>query len=134
MADRDLLRALQLYEQVEAKGLINPPALVGKTTVLLAMGRVDEAIAVARRIYQADPQNFDGAVAPVETLWLSRRTGELFDVINNGPSRFTPLPRMAAFYFTGAVMDTRATSHHLAVRCLPVTQAQVSSWALTFRA
>ena len=63
--DRDLPGALRWFDQVEAKGLIAPVALVGKSEVLLAMGRVDEAIAVAKRIFAADPQNFDVAVAPV---------------------------------------------------------------------
>ncbi len=93
--------ALQFFEQVESKGLVHPSALVGKTSVLMAMGRLDEAIALGNRVYAVDSHSLRVATGAVFSLWVARKTPELWHILTTGPSRATPLPDIARFYFKG---------------------------------
>lgn len=53
----DYARALTLFQQAEAAGLADPEVLDWHQTLLFAMGRYPEAVAISRRLADLDPKN-----------------------------------------------------------------------------
>jgi len=95
--------ALAIFDRVEAKGLADPGTLSQKSALLMSMGRLDEAAAVAQRAFEVDSKSLIRAVEPIQSLWLAHKSNEAWHLIATGPSRVTPLLPVAKFYFTGVL-------------------------------
>jgi TolB-like protein len=82
--ERDLPRALTIYESAEAAGLADPLFRSGKTPVLVHSRRTDEAVRFNERITELDPGNpFVLSVSAV-TLAVANRAAEALRVVDRG--------------------------------------------------
>ena len=83
--ERDLPRALAIFESAEMVGLADPMFLAGKSILLVQLRRVDEAVGLNERLMALDPGNpaVRGVVAG--NLVYARRTAEALQFVNRFP-------------------------------------------------
>ena len=72
-SDDDLAGALQLFDAAEANGLNDPTALADKSSLLLLAGRMDESLALAKRLTELDPGNALLFLNWSAQLWLAKQ-------------------------------------------------------------
>jgi TolB-like protein len=73
---------LALFDAAEAKGLKDPEYLSQKATVLVFLGRIDEAVALRQRLVSLDPANPQLLLGLAADLNLARRPQESLVVID----------------------------------------------------
>jgi TolB-like protein len=80
--DGDLQRAIQLFDAAEAKGLNDPAVLVDKSSMLVASGRMEEALTLSQRLAELDPGNNSLLLNWSANLWLAKQPEQALRVLD----------------------------------------------------
>jgi TolB-like protein len=112
--EQDLPRALASFESSEMAGLADPMLLTGKSTLLVRLRRVDEAVNLNERLIALDPGNPFIRLVFAAALADARRYADALQFLNrelerfpeDGTTRFFRAPLI--FYYTGRSNEWRA--------------------------
>jgi len=105
----DPARTLPLFAAAEARGLNDPEILNGKGTVLMAAGRVEEALELRRRLVSLDPANPRLLLSLAADSFIARQPAEALKaiemMIRQLPPEYAPMwegfSSETRFQFTG---------------------------------
>ncbi len=70
---RDVAKTLALFDAAEAQGLNDPEILILKTSILVAAGRMEEALSLEQRLVTLDPANTSALVAWGADCWMAKQ-------------------------------------------------------------
>ena len=108
--ERDLPRALAIFESAEMAGLADPMFLAGKSVLLQQLRRVDEAVALNERLMALDPGNpFIRSFIAGSLSGGARRTAEALQFVNPfDDASLRYLRARLIFSYTGRTDEWRA--------------------------
>ncbi len=136
--ERDLPRALAIFESADMASLAEPMLLSGKSALLLRLRRVDEAVRLNERLIASDPGNPFIRLVFADSLGSARRPADALQFLNRALERFPEdgtmrfFRALLIFYWTSRSDEWRAALDQANEAIGPVTMLDQHFALLTF--